>query len=100
MIPSKIAIIAGCGDVVSLMKEAEEKGAEAYITGEIHCHIDNDYADINTLIMDYVKETNMSLIGVSHSASEYLVKETLMHDWFKENFDVDVILLPQEKWWL
>lgn len=31
------------------MKEAEEKGAEAYITGEIHCHIDNDYADINTL---------------------------------------------------
>ena len=49
MIPSKIAIIAGCGDVVSLMKEAEEKGAEAYITGEIHCHIDNDYADINTL---------------------------------------------------
>ena len=25
MIPLKIAIIAGCGDVVSLMKEAEEK---------------------------------------------------------------------------
>ena len=79
------------------MKEAEEKGAEAYITGEIHCHIDNDYGRHKySLIMDYVKETNMSLIGVSHSASEYLVKETLMHDWFKENFDVDVILLPQE----
>ncbi len=30
----------------------------------------------------------MSLIGLSHSASEYLVKETLMYDWFKENFDV------------
>ena len=43
-------------------------------------------ADINTLIMDYVKETNMSLIGVSHSASEYLVKETLMYDWFKRKF--------------
>ncbi|PGS83163.1 hypothetical protein COD02_17500 [Bacillus thuringiensis] len=97
----KIAIIAGCGDVVSLMKEAEEKGAEAYITGEIHCHIDNNYGRHKySLIMDYVKETNMSLIGVSHSASEYLVKETLMYDWFKENFDVDVILLPQEKWWL
>ena len=34
MILSKIAIIAGCGDVVSLMKEAEAKGAEAYITGK------------------------------------------------------------------
>ncbi len=57
MIPSKkIAIIAGCGDVVSLMKEAEEKGAEAYITGEIHCHIDNDYGRHKySLIMDYVK---------------------------------------------
>ncbi|GAB6427698.1 hypothetical protein bcgnr5380_01020 [Bacillus cereus] len=50
--------------------------------------------------MDYVKETNMSLIGVSHSTSEYLVKETLMYKWFKENFEVDVTLVPQEKWWL
>ncbi|ACO30045.1 TPA: hypothetical protein QC443_002039 [Bacillus cereus] len=50
--------------------------------------------------MDYVNETNMSLIGVSHSASEYLVKETLMYEWFKENFEVDVTLVPQEKWWL
>ncbi|MBJ8055191.1 Nif3-like dinuclear metal center hexameric protein [Bacillus cereus] len=97
----KIAIIAGCGDVVSLMKEAEEKGAEAYITGEIHCHIDNEYGQYKySLIMDYVKETNMSLIGVSHSASEYLVKKTLMYDWFQENFDVDVTLIPQETWWL
>ncbi|SEB12751.1 Nif3-like dinuclear metal center hexameric protein [Bacillus nitratireducens] len=97
----KIAVIAGCGDVVSLMKEAEEKGAEAYITGEIHCHIDNDYGRHKySLIMDYVKETNMSLIGVSHSASEYLVKETLMYDWFKENVGADVTLLPQEKSWL
>ncbi|MED1411857.1 MULTISPECIES: Nif3-like dinuclear metal center hexameric protein [Bacillus] len=98
---TKIAIIAGCGDVVSLMKEAEEKGAEAYITGEIHCHIDNEYGKYKySLIMDYVKETNMSLIGVSHSASEYLVKKTLMHGWFKEIFDVNITLLPQEKWWL
>lgn len=97
----KIAVIAGYGDVVSLMKEAEEKGAKAYITGEIHCHIDNDYGRHKySLIMDYVKETNMSLIGVSHSASEYLVKETLMYDWFKENVGADVTLLPQEKWWL
>ncbi|EEL43301.1 hypothetical protein bcere0021_46050 [Bacillus cereus Rock3-42] len=50
--------------------------------------------------MDYVNETNMSLIGVSHSASEYLVKETLMYEWFKENFEVDVTLVPQGKWWL
>ncbi|CRK80844.1 NIF3-related protein [Neobacillus massiliamazoniensis] len=39
----KIAIVAGCGDVVEWMKEAEDHGFQAYITGEIHCHIDNDY---------------------------------------------------------
>jgi len=39
----KIAIVAGCGDIVDWMKDAEHNGADAYITGEIHCHIDNEY---------------------------------------------------------
>ncbi|MCM3734507.1 Nif3-like dinuclear metal center hexameric protein [Bacillus cytotoxicus] len=97
---SKIAIIAGCGDKVSMMQEAEEKGAQAYITGEVHCHIDNDYGKKKYDIMkEHISHTNMSLIGVSHSASEYLVKKTLMYDWFSQNFNVNVVLLPQEKWW-
>ncbi|ENQ3080459.1 Nif3-like dinuclear metal center hexameric protein [Bacillus cereus] len=97
---TKIAIIAGCGDKVSMMQEAEEKGAQAYITGEVHCHIDNDYGKKKYAIMkEYIPHTNMSLIGVSHSASEYLVKKTLMYDWFAQNFNVNVVLLPQEKWW-
>lgn len=40
---TKVAIVAGCGDRVNVMEEAERKGAQAYISGEIHCHIDNDY---------------------------------------------------------
>ncbi|MGR3764204.1 Nif3-like dinuclear metal center hexameric protein [Rossellomorea sp. NS-SX7] len=98
---SKIAIVAGCGDKVEWMKEAEEKGVQAYITGEIHCHIDNDYGRLKyEKMMDYAKTTSMSLIGVSHSASEYLVKKTLMKDWFEKNFDLNTVLLPQEYWWL
>ena len=97
---SKIAIIAGCGDKVSMMQEDEEKGAQAYITGEVHCHVDNDYGKKKyTIMKEYIPHTNMSLIGVSHSASEYLVKKTLMYDWFSQNFNVNVVLLPQEKWW-
>ncbi|MDM5156939.1 Nif3-like dinuclear metal center hexameric protein [Bacillus sp. DX1.1] len=97
---TKVAIIAGCGDKVDLLKEAETKGAQAYITGEIHCHIDNEYGQYKySLIEDYVTQTNMSLIGVSHSASEYLVKKTLMRDWFIQNFNADIVLLPQKKWW-
>lgn len=98
---TKIAIIAGCGDKVEMMQEAEEKGAQAYVTGEVHCHIDNEYGKKKYAIMkEYVPHSNMSLIGVSHSASEFLVKRTLMYDWFSENFEVNVVLLPQEKWWL
>ena len=48
MILSKIAIIAGCGDVVSLMKEAEAKGAEAYITGKSIAISTITTANINT----------------------------------------------------
>jgi putative NIF3 family GTP cyclohydrolase 1 type 2 len=97
----KIAIVAGCGDVVEWMKEAEDHGVQAYISGEIHCHIDNDYGKQKyKKMMDYVANTSMSLIGVSHSASEYLVHKTLMKDWFEKNFDIQTVLIPQERWWL
>ncbi|WP_155922203.1 Nif3-like dinuclear metal center hexameric protein [Bacillus sp. EB01] len=97
----KVAIVAGCGDVVDWMKEAEENGVQAYITGEIHCHIDNDYGRQKyKQMMEYASNTPMSLIGVSHSASEYLVHKTLMKDWFEKNFNVETVLIPQEKWWL
>ncbi|WP_316569332.1 Nif3-like dinuclear metal center hexameric protein [Neobacillus sp. YIM B06451] len=96
----KIAVVAGCGDVVDWMKEAEENGVQAYITGEIHCHIDNDYGRQKyKRMMEYALNTSMSLIGVSHSASEYLVHKTLIKDWFEENFNLKTVLLPQEKWW-
>lgn len=97
----KFAIVAGCGDKVDWMKEAEAKGVQAYITGEIHCHIDNNYGKVKyEKMMDYAKVTSMSLIGVSHSASEYLVKKTLIKDWFEVDFGLKTILIPQEKWWL
>lgn len=38
---TKIAIAAG--DNVYAMEEAEKMGAQAYLTGEVHCHIDNEY---------------------------------------------------------
>jgi putative NIF3 family GTP cyclohydrolase 1 type 2 len=97
----KVAIVAGCGDKVDWMKEAEEKGVHAYITGEIHCHIDNDYGRMKyEKMMKYAEHTSMSLIGVSHSASEYIVKKTLINDWLESEFEIKPVLIPQETWWL
>lgn len=97
----KIAVVAGCGDMVDEMKNASSMGVQAYITGEIHCHIDNEYGRYKyNMMRDYIKETSLSLIGVSHSASEYLVMRTQMKSWFSRNFPVNICLLPQHKWWL
>ncbi|MFD1738156.1 Nif3-like dinuclear metal center hexameric protein [Bacillus salitolerans] len=97
----KVAIIPGCGDKVEWMKQAEAKGVQAYISGEIHCHIDNEYGNRRFQeMMKYVDETSMSLIGVSHAASEYLVKKTLIKEWFEREFSIEPILIPQSKWWL
>ncbi|TYR95361.1 hypothetical protein FZC84_21645 [Rossellomorea vietnamensis] len=81
---------------------AEDKGVDTYISGEIHCHIDNDYGRKRfEEVKKYANQTEMCLIGVSHSASEYLVKKTLMNSWFQKNFGFDnIYLLPQKRWWL
>lgn len=98
---NRVAIIAGCGDVVSDMKIAQEKGAQAYITGEIHCHIDNDYGRKKfQMMMDYVQETQMSLIGLSHAASEFFVMKTQMKSWFEKEADVNIKLIRQSNWWV
>lgn len=98
---TRIAIAAGCGDKVYVMQEAEKLGAQAYLTGEIHCHIDNEYGKKKYDEMkEYCRSTSMSLIGVSHAASEYLVHASQLKPWFEENFHLPVTLIPQKKWWV
>ncbi|CFJ47268.1 NIF3 (NGG1p interacting factor 3) [Mycobacterium tuberculosis] len=83
------------------MQEAEALGAQAYITGEIHCHIDNPYGRQRfAQMMEYVQKTSLSLIGVSHAASEYLVMKTQMKRWFEQHTSLNVVLLPQKRWWV
>jgi putative NIF3 family GTP cyclohydrolase 1 type 2 len=98
---TRIAIAAGCGDKVYVMQEAEKLGAQAFLTGEIHCHIDNEYGKKKYDEMkEYCRSTSMSLIGVSHAASEYLVLASQLKPWFEENFHLPVTLIPQKKWWV
>lgn len=95
-----IAITAGGGDRVACMREVETRGAQAYLTGEIHHRIDapewrTRFHDMQT----YLSQTGMSAIGVSHAASEFFVMKTQIRAWFLENFDVEVRLLPEPRWW-
>jgi len=95
-----IAITAGGGDRVACMREVEERGAQAYLTGEIHHHIDAPEWRTRFREMEqFLSETKMSAIGVSHAASEFFVMKTQMAAWFHENFDVGVRALVEPHWW-
>jgi putative NIF3 family GTP cyclohydrolase 1 type 2 len=96
----RVAIIPGCGDHVPSIKAAAEMGAQAYLTGEVHCHIDNDYGRARMAEMRaYIAETPMTLLGGSHAASEFLVMRTQMAPWFERELGLETVLVPQSPWW-
>jgi putative NIF3 family GTP cyclohydrolase 1 type 2 len=96
----RIAVVGGIGDRVSEMAAAEERGAEAWLTGEIHVRIEGDYgrrkyADVRA----FAAGTTMTLIGVSHAASEQLVLRTQLTRWFAERHGLTPHLLDEPQWW-
>lgn len=97
----RIAVVAGAGYKAGPMREAAARGAQAYVSGEIHNHlVPDDYG--RRLLMEttaFAAETDMALIGVSHAASEHLVMRTQMPSWFTSRFDVRVVPIPPSVWW-
>jgi putative NIF3 family GTP cyclohydrolase 1 type 2 len=96
----RMAVVAGAGYKVDLMKDAEARGAQVYVSGEIFDRIDNAYSRrLFQDVQDFALQTTMSLIGVSHASSEYLVMRTHMAAWFAEHCEVAVQLVPLPQWW-
>jgi putative NIF3 family GTP cyclohydrolase 1 type 2 len=96
----RVAVIAGCGDVVEFMQGAQARGVQAYISGEIHCHINTEYGRMRfQQMMDYVNDTSMSLLGVSHAASEFLVMRNEMSEWFQHRFNLPSYCIAESHWW-
>jgi len=48
--------------------------------------------------MNDAVHTTMTLIGVSHAASEFVVMRTQMYGWIKHNFIAEIRLIPQNQW--
>jgi putative NIF3 family GTP cyclohydrolase 1 type 2 len=95
-----IAIVAGAGDRVDQMRQAEAAGADAYITGEIHSRIDTEYGHTKFAEVErFAAATRMALLGVSHAASEFLVMDREMQAWFRQRFRVATVPLPETHWW-
>jgi putative NIF3 family GTP cyclohydrolase 1 type 2 len=95
----RIAVVAGIGDRVGEMVEAERLGAQAYLTGEIHVRIEGEYGRAKYADVErYATTTAMMLLGVSHAASEDLVLRTQLSRWF-QRFPVPYIALREPRWW-
>jgi putative NIF3 family GTP cyclohydrolase 1 type 2 len=97
---TRLAVVGGVGDHVDQMAIAESLGAQAYLTGELHVRIEGEYgrrkfADVET----FAATTGMTLLGVSHAASEHLVIETQLTAWFAETFRVTVHPIREPRWW-
>ncbi len=96
----KIALVAGGGTDVNDMKLAEQKGCDTYLSGEIFNRIDNDYGK-NQFRQNrqFSNKTKMSLIGVSHAGSEFLVMKTQMKEWLVSNFRIEALPIHEDIWW-
>jgi putative NIF3 family GTP cyclohydrolase 1 type 2 len=95
-----VALVPGAGDRVFVMRQAEAKGAQVFISGEIHHHIDNQKGHSRFAeIMDYSQMTQMALIGVSHAASEFLVMRNQIVPWLEEHASVQAFAIEEPHWW-
>jgi len=97
---TKVAIVAGGGDDIDAMQEAEREGCDVYLTGEIHSYHSGEWGEENTKKVDaYATTSSMALVGVSHAASEFLVMKTQMVPWIEKNLGISAVAIPQSEWW-
>jgi putative NIF3 family GTP cyclohydrolase 1 type 2 len=102
---TRVAIVAGGGDEVELFQEAQELGAQAYITGEWYTRTtpadpqEQEWAAGNrAACQSYAGTSEMALLGFSHAATEFLVMKVQMADYFGQR-RLEVTCLPQSDWW-
>jgi putative NIF3 family GTP cyclohydrolase 1 type 2 len=101
----RVAIVAGGGDDVALMQEAEALGAQAYITGEWYTRTvgvgasERQWAEDNrAACRAYAASSGMALLGFSHAATEFLVMRDQMAGLFQRR-GLPVECLAQDDWW-
>jgi putative NIF3 family GTP cyclohydrolase 1 type 2 len=102
---TRVAIVAGGGDDVELMEEAETLGAQAYISGEWTTRTnpsgesERAWAEANrAACQTYAESTKMALLGFSHAATEFLVMKGQMSGYFRHR-GLPVECLEQSDWW-
>ena len=102
---NRVAVVAGGGDDLDIIREAVDHGCDMYLSGEWYFRQeprDEDtrkrFATANEETFRFVEESKLLLVGVSHAASEYMVMETQMAGYF-QRLGLPVECVPQQNWW-
>src|SRR5262245_33140414 len=97
---TRVAVIAGVGDHVDEMGKAEALGAQAYVTGELHVRIEGEYGRAKFAeVRAFAASTGMTLLGVSHAASEHLVFATQLARWLDQTHGIALAEIREPVWW-
>jgi len=101
----RIAIVAGGGDEIGHLRQAQENSCDMYLTGEWYPRytpqdedVRSSVARLKEEIASFTQNLKMVLVGVSHAASEFLVMKTQIKDYF-ESKGLPVEAIPQKNWW-
>ena len=101
----RVAIVAGGGDEIGHLRQAQENSCDMYLTGEWYPRYTPQDKDVRLSvarlkkdIASFTQNLKMVLVGVSHAASEFLVMKTQMREYF-ESRGLPVEAIPQENWW-
>jgi putative NIF3 family GTP cyclohydrolase 1 type 2 len=96
---SRIAVVAGGGGDVAFYEEADRKGADCLIAGEITSKIANDLGRRKqTEIEAYLPSTELAAVGLSHAGSEFLVMKELAL-FVERQLGVSAEAVPEPHWW-
>lgn len=96
----KVAIIAGGGGDLEFMEEADKLHADCLIAGEVTAKINSPYSlGEAEKIKNYLPNTTMSIIGISHAGSEYIAIRDQVVPFIKKNLKIETEAISESNWW-
>jgi putative NIF3 family GTP cyclohydrolase 1 type 2 len=96
---SSVAIVAGGGDEVSYLEEAERLGPDCYLAGHWWTPHPGEWCDQNrTVLREAIAECRMNLLSASHDGSELVVFRDRLSPLF-ESWGLGVRLHRQADHW-
>lgn len=97
---TRISIVAGGGGDVEDIQEGDKQGVQCHIGGEVTSKIDNERGrKEKTKVEAYLNDVKISVIGISHAGSEFIVLRDQLAPWIEQTLGIKAEAVPEKHWW-